>query len=380
VSKQTITTSRNTILVLQFLLLFPFLALEQVFSQEVRVPSISFEPRTYIVYKTEEPIRIDGNLNKEVWENAPWTETFLDIQGDHLPEPRHKTRAKMLWDEDYFYFAAKLEEPHIWATKTERDAVIFMDNNFEIFIDPNGDTHHYYEFEVNAKGTFWDLMLTKPYRNGGRPIDAWDIKGIKIGIDIQGTLNDPSDVDTSWTVEVAIPWDVLAEATRSGRPGDGDQWRVNFSRVQWQTEIIDGEYVKKTDPETGRDLPEDNWSWSPQGLINMHFPEMWGFVQFSDQPVGNKEVEFEWNPDEDYKWLLRKLYYRQISHRNEHGKFADHGDALNYDELFTSLFDDSTPRPELTIMVLDDNYIMRLSGDDLNQNYYIRQDSRVWAR
>lgn len=255
-----------------------------------------------------------------------------------------------------------------------------MDNNFEIFIDPNGDTHHYYEFEVNAKGTFWDLMLTKPYRNGGRPIDAWDIKGIKIGTDIQGTLNDPSDTDTSWTVEVAIPWDVLAEATRGGRPGDGDQWRVNFSRVQWQTDIVDGAYVKRTDPETGRPLPEDNWSWSPQGVINMHFPEMWGFVQFSDQSPKTGEVAFEWSPAEDYKWLLRTLYYRQAEYRTEHGYFSSDPDSLGYSDIFDNLFDDDIPKPNLTIRVLDDNYIMRLSGDGLEQNIYIRQDSKVWSR
>jgi hypothetical protein len=137
-------------------------------AQEVRTPDIDFSPKTYVVYKAENPIEIDGNVDKDEWQNAPWTSYFGDIRGDSYPAPRYQTKAKMLWDDNYFYFAAWLEEPHIWATKTERDAVIYMDNNFEIFIDPNGDTHNYYEFEVNAKGTFWDLMLTKPYRNGGR--------------------------------------------------------------------------------------------------------------------------------------------------------------------------------------------------------------------
>jgi hypothetical protein len=337
-----------------------------------------FSPRTYVVHKADQPVVIDGNLDKEVWRDVGWTELFLDIQGEHMPAPRFETRAKMLWDDDYFYFAAKMEEPHVWATKTERDAVIFMDNNFEIFIDPNGDTHNYYELEVNAKGTFWDLMLTMPYRNGGFPIDAWDIKGLKIGIDIQGTLNDPSDIDEGWTVEIAIPWNVLLEATRGGMPQEGTQWRVNFSRVEWQTDIIDGEYVKKTDPETGEELPEDNWVWSPQGLINMHYPEMWGFVQFSEKPAGTGQVEFEWNPAEDYKWLLRKLYYRQTEYRNEHGHFADQPEKLNYNSLFYSLFDDDTTKPELTIKVLDNNYIMRLVVDKLESNFYIRNDSKVW--
>ena len=63
----------------------------------------------------------------------------------------------MLWDDEYFYFAAELIEDQIWATLTERDSVIFYDNDFEIFIDPDGDSHQYYEFEINALNTVWDL-------------------------------------------------------------------------------------------------------------------------------------------------------------------------------------------------------------------------------
>ena len=361
------------------LFLFAFTCSLPAEAQFANEKASEFSPKTYIVHKTDQPITIDGNLQKEVWQQAEWTDTFVDIQGEHMPAPRFETRAKMLWDDEYFYFAAKLEEPHIWATKTERDAVIFMDNNFEIFIDPTNDTHNYYELEVNAKGTFWDLMLTKPYRNGGSPIDAWDIKGLKIGIDIQGTLNDPSDIDNGWTVEVAIPWSVLTEVNRGRIPEPGSQWRVNFSRVQWQTEVIDGEYVKKTDPETGQELPEDNWVWSPQGVIDMHLPEMWGFVQFSESPAGSNE-SFEWNTAEDYRWLLRKLYYRQNEFRSEHGRFADQPGELEYSRLFEHLFadHDHSEKPELTIKVLDNNYIMRLAVDELNSNFYIRNDRKLW--
>ena len=59
----------------------------------------------------------------------------------------------MLWDDDYFYIGAELREPHVWGTLTAHDSVIFHDNDFEVFIDPNGDNHEYYEFEINALGT-----------------------------------------------------------------------------------------------------------------------------------------------------------------------------------------------------------------------------------
>ena len=87
-------------------------------------------------------------------------------------------------------------------------------------------------------------------------------------------------IDIGWSVEVAIPWTGLAAYNdgRSTPPRVGDVWRVNFSRVQWTWDIIDGRYVRLP-KETH---PEDNWVWSPQGVIDMHRPEHWGRVSFAD--------------------------------------------------------------------------------------------------
>ena len=167
------------------------------------------------------------------------------------------------------------------ARLTQHDSVIFHDNDFEIFIDPDGDNHEYYEIEINALNTEWDLFLKKPYRDGGPAINEWEIPGLKTAVHVSGTLNDPSDSDTSWSVELAIPWKSLAEhAHRPAPPKDGDQWRINFSRVEWRHEIAGGKYRKI--PNT----PEDNWVWSPQGKVDMHRPERWGYVQFSTAKPG----------------------------------------------------------------------------------------------
>ena len=69
---------------------------------------------------------------------------------------------KMLWDDQYLYIAADLEEPHVWATLTAHDSVIFRDNDFEVFLNPTGDSVNYFEFEINALNTGWDLFLDKP--------------------------------------------------------------------------------------------------------------------------------------------------------------------------------------------------------------------------
>jgi hypothetical protein len=283
----------------------------------------TFAPEHYICYQTQSPLQIDGKLSEEDWEKASWTKEFIDIEGSLKPAPRFKTQVKMLWDQEYFYVAAHLQEPEIWATLTERESVIFHDNDFEVFIDPDGDTHNYLEFEVNALGTEWDLLLTSPYRDGGKSINHWNITGLKVGIHIEGSINNPSTKDKYWTIEMALPWNVLKEvATAHRRPEHGEQWRINFSRVEWQTEINNQRYQKKINPSTGKSYPEDNWVWSAQGVINMHEPESWGFVQFSSNKVGKSKDTFIESDEEQIKWALRHLYYAQRQWKKKHQTYT----------------------------------------------------------
>jgi hypothetical protein len=232
-------------------------------------------PLKYRCPKTTIVPNLNGKLEDPVWSLAPWTDDFIDIEGDANPKPRFRTRAKILWDDNCLYIAAEMEEPHVWATLTERDSVIFHDNDFEVFLDPDGDAKSYFELEINALNTVWDLWLEIPYRDGGQADSIWSIQGLRTAVDINGTINDPSDMDQGWTVEMAIPWKALEDkAGMPCPPRRGDTWRINFSRVQWQTTIQDGNYIKLPNK------PEDNWVWSPQGVIDMHQPETWGFLEF----------------------------------------------------------------------------------------------------
>ena len=235
-------------------------------------------PRRYACVRTTKPIQIDGRGDDPAWASARWTDDFVDIEGDAKPRPRFGTRAKMLWDEQYLYVYAELEEPHVWGTLTQKNSVIYHDNDFEIFIDPDGDGLNYYEFEMNALNTIWELTLDKPYHAGGTARLGTNLVGLKSAVRVDGTINDPSDTDRKWSVEVALPWAGLAEYQPAALspPSPGDAWRINFSRVQWRHEIKDGKYVKIPKEQS----PEDNWVWSPTGVIDMHRPEKWGVVTF----------------------------------------------------------------------------------------------------
>ena len=188
-------------------------------------------PKGYVCLRAGQPIVIDGKLDDAAWRVAPWTDDFVDIEGDAKPKPRFRTRVKMLWDDVFFYVGAQMEEPHVWATLTKHDSVIFHDNDFEVFIDPNGDNHEYYEFEINALNTGWDLLLPQPYRDGGKAVNSWEIPGLKTAVHVDGTLNDPRDVDRGWSVEMAFPWSVLKElAYRPAPPCAGGSYRSRRGR------------------------------------------------------------------------------------------------------------------------------------------------------
>ena len=273
-------------------------------------------PRGYLCRHADTPILFDGKLDEAAWAEAPWTADFADIQGEAMPKPRFRTRAKMLWDDDYLYIAAEIQEPHVWATLTKHDSVIFEDPDFEVFMDPDGDTHDYYEFEINALNTSWDLMLDKPYMDRGTPNNAWDIPGLKTAVHVNGTINNPSDIDQGWTVEIAFPWKVLSEHARhAGPPAEGEQWRIDFSRVEWQITTNGGVY-KKT-PHT----PEDNWIWSPPGVVDMHRPEMWGLLQFTRQPAG-ASIPVAPIPGKSARDLALEIYCAQRDFRMDHGRWA----------------------------------------------------------
>jgi hypothetical protein len=292
-------------------------------SESLPIPQIPYAPRQYVCNRTNQPVTVDGRLDEQAWQRAPWTEFFVDIEGSLKPKPYFETRAKLLWDSSYLYVAAELKETDVWASLTERDAVIYQDNDFEVFIDPDMDTHEYYELELNALNTVWDLLLLKPYRDGGPAVNAWDIQGLKAAVIVQGTLNHPGDIDTGWTVEIAFPWAVLKEcAHRTTPPENGDQWKINFSRVEWKIEVKDGKYSKVVNAATGKSLPENNWVWSPQGLIAMHYPEMWGLVQFTDAVVGSQAVMFIPDPVDSARWALWKLYYAERNYFMQNGTYT----------------------------------------------------------
>jgi hypothetical protein len=344
---------------------------DQAVKEEVAPAEVYVPPRHYVCCRAAGTIVVDGRLEEKAWQQVPWTEDFVDIEGDKRPKPRFRTRVKMVWDDSYFYVAAELEEPHVQASFTRHDSYIFHeDNDFEVFIDPDGDNHNYAELEMNALNTTWDLLLKKPYRDGGPALDEWEIPGLKSAVHVDGTLNNPRDTDRGWTIEIAFPWKALGTLSKQpAPPRDGDQWRVNFSRVEWRYDVVGGKYKRVTGHK------EDNWVWSPQGVVDMHRPEMWGYVQFST--AGPRKAVFRPDPAGPGRHVLQRIYYAQRAYHKKHGRYARKVVDLGLRRLdLDSLI--GTPVLETGEKSFRATLEVRLPRGGI-QRWHIREDSRVWS-
>lgn len=261
---------------------------------------------TYIVYRTDEKLKIDGRLGKKVWELAPKSPRFVDIING---EPAlYDTRSAVLWDDEYLYIGFWVEEPYVDAKISERDGIIFQENDVEIFID-GGDT--YYEFELNALNTIYEVFFIwrdayKPggkfdvpefnvherqaysfggnhdrvpqhFWNGTHPrgtrwaFTDWDFPGLKTAVHVNGTINDDTKVDKGWTAELAFPWSGMKWLAngRSLPPQNGDQWNLQFARY---------EKLKSLNKSVG-------WAWDPVGSDDNHKPDKFTPIQFSEKSI-----------------------------------------------------------------------------------------------
>ena len=329
-------------------------------------------PEGYVVKHISKAPVIDGNINEAIWQQARWTNDFVDIEGDLKPKPVLKTNVKMLWDDSCLYVAARVHDPQVWAKLKDHDDIVYRDNDFELFIDPANTAHSYYEIEVNALNTIFDLYLNKPYRNQGQAIIGWDAHGLRSAVKIQGTLNNTTDTDKGWTVEMAIPYKAINPGFNITVPQNGTLWRINFSRVEYDTRIENGENVKLKDETTGRDLPEHNWVWSAQGVINMHYPERWGYLVFSNQPNGDEKFEMPYAElQKKYLWLV---YYRQKEWFKQNHEYAQSLKELGIESGYNILKKFNNLQLEATKR----QFLASIDTDGSNKiTYTINQDGLV---
>jgi hypothetical protein len=222
---------------------------------------------TYVVEKTTDEIVIDGHLNEGVWSRIKSLGDFVVAGGDG--QPQLPTEVKVCWDDRNLYLAFVAVDTDIWGTMKERDDPIYQEEVVEAFLSTGGDVTKYFEFEFSPHNVVFDALIECPESGDRSRMTAdtsWDCEGLQSAVSVVGSLDDRTDVDERWTVEVALP---LAQIGREGRPpGEGEQWRANFYRID---QAGDGEYS----------------CWSPTLVQppSFHVPKQFGVLTFSEGSI-----------------------------------------------------------------------------------------------
>lgn len=260
----------------------------------------------YIAHKISTTLTIDGNTQKDVWKNAQWSQRFVDMVTGH-PGMYH-TQAAILWNDTHLYIAFEAEEPFVEAHLTQRDSIVFLENDLELFID-GGDC--YYELEVNAANTIYEVFFIwkdayqknnqfqipqfdvhqeQAYTFGGDydrsgasfwkgthprgirwAFTNYDLPGLQTAVQIDGKLNDNSHIDHGWSLEISIPWKsltLLADG-RTLPPTPGDLWRMFLGR--FQKLVVGGQEI----------TPHPAMVLNSHGIYDTHLPEKWSRIEFT---------------------------------------------------------------------------------------------------
>jgi hypothetical protein len=209
---------------------------------------------------TTGPIRIDGVLDDVAWERAEEIKDFAVFWQNR--KPLTSTSARLLWDRQYLYFGARMQDHDVCAQVQERNGQTWNDDVFELFLKPSPEKPAYYEFQVNAANTPLELFLPSRGAGGYHRFASGPRLGLESAVKVQGTLNHWEDRDVGWTVEGRIPWTAF-QAT-GGRPKAGDRWRFALCRYDYSATL--------ENPELS--------STAPLTLPNFHRYEEYGELTF----------------------------------------------------------------------------------------------------
>jgi hypothetical protein len=182
-------------------------------------------------------IRINGVLDDVAWQDADELTAFSAFWNKRPAATA--TTARLLWDRNYLYFCADMEDQDLFALTKERNGMTWEDDVFELFFKPSQKKPAYYEFQVNALNTQLELYLPSRGAGGYRRFAPLTKLGMESAVKLNGTLNKHTDKDKGWAVEGRIPWKAF-EAT-GGRPKAGDVWKFALCRYDYSV------YLERTD-------------------------------------------------------------------------------------------------------------------------------------
>lgn len=225
--------------------------------------------RKLVARYTVAPVKVDGRLNDAAWKDAVVYRTHLGVNNlKNQPESLVQTlgtelreggEVRLAWDDKYLYIGIHFEDSDVVAEgKADQEHHYGTGDVLEVFLKPENETW------------YWELYAT-PHRKKtsfffpGRgqlflPSAAAYRCDMKVGAQVDGTLNNWEDRDRGWTAEMAVP--IKALTARGEKFEPGAPWRILVARYNYS-----------------RYLPMKELSMTPQlNYTNYHLLEEYGWL------------------------------------------------------------------------------------------------------
>lgn len=190
-----------------------FLFYSSVFAQT----NIS-SPKKIQAVKINQPLKLDGYLNEELWLKAPIATDFIVNQPHYGKPAAQKTVVRVLYDDAAIYIGAILYDTTSLIRKqlTSRDGESFQDVDFfAVTFDTYLDQQNAFQFGVTSVNVQSDARISGGGGNGGTTDGNWDAvwdSYVKI-------------TNEGWQVEIKIPYMSLRFAKTQTQ-----DWGINFYR------------------------------------------------------------------------------------------------------------------------------------------------------
>ena len=172
------------------------------------------------VKHTDQPIKIDGQIDDAAWNDADWTTDFHQYFPVDTMLAQAQTKIALLFDGQFLYMAARMNNQHAnrkYVTPSlRRDYRGESNDGITILLDPFQDNTNAFQFGVNPFGVQREGLIANGGSGTGRNLSlSWD----------NVWKADAHQGDGYWTAEMAIPFKTLRY--KAGQ----DKWNVNFYRL-----------------------------------------------------------------------------------------------------------------------------------------------------
>lgn len=192
-------------------------------AQSVKKLSLGEQP-LFKASRTNGPISVDGKMSENAWGNTE-ARTLDFFYRAEQPNDAQETTFRMLWDETHLYLFYEMKDTFLTARETGRDGEPYLDDCAEIFFitAPDSlDTHFGYELNLNKASN--DFIYFNAYYGGKDVVYKSFNPDFEVEVTYEGTINDNSDSDTGWTMELAIPLSNFGELGEIVPVRKGNQW------------------------------------------------------------------------------------------------------------------------------------------------------------